>query len=180
MRGKILQYDATGHFLDTLWWNDYQTGDMEPEDLLQLPDNTVLAVGDMSSAWDLYLYDVDGAYLGDWGDNSEELALTVKRIALSADGRVIAIGKVGYPNNKGFAALLKTGGQMIKHSEPIEDAYLNYCLIPFGDGFLACTETTGSNENHIYRFDADLNVADTDWAQGKEGSYRGGLLLGGN
>jgi hypothetical protein len=101
-------------------------------------------------------------------------------VALTKDERVIAIGKKGYPTNKGFAALLKTGGQMIKHSAPIEEVYLNYCLMPFGDGFLACTEQTGSNDNFIYYFDGDLNLVNSDWAQGKEGSYRGGLVLGGN
>ncbi len=180
VRGKILDYLVDGTYKKTIWVNDYQTGDLDPKDLLQLPDDTVLALQDTTLDWGFYLFDKAGKYIGDWGDNDNELELEVNRMALTPDNRVVVGGEVGYPANKGYLALLKVGGQMIKKSAPIAEFLPSYALVAFGDGFLTVGEVGGTNDTPIALFDKDLNLVNAAWNGEKTGSYRGLLVLGGN
>lgn len=139
-----------GTYKKTIWVNDYQTGDLDPKDLLQLPNDSVLALQDTTLDWGFYLFDKAGK------------------------------GEVGYPASKGYLAILKAGGQMIKKSAPIAEFYPSYGLVAFGDGFLTVGEVGGTNDTPIALFDKDLNLVNTAWNGEKTGSYRGLLVLGGN
>jgi hypothetical protein len=180
VRGQILDYTAAGVYQKTIWVNDYQTGDLDPKDMLQLPDDTVLAIQDTTLDWGFFLFDAAGKYIGDWGDNSNELKLEVNRMALAPDNHVVVAGQVGYAANKGYLALLKTGGQMVKKSAPIGEFYPNYGLVAFGEGFLTVGEVAATNDTPLALFDKDLNVVNAAWNGAKTGSYRGLLVLGGN
>jgi|GEM_PF-3312864 len=181
VRGQILDYLVDGTYKKTIWVNDYSTGDLNPKDLLQLPDDTILAIQDTTLDWGFFLFDKAGKYIGDWGDNANELKLEVNRMALNADGtRVAVAGEVGYPTNKGYLALLKLGGQMVKKSQPIAEFYPSYGLVAFGEGFLTVGEVAATNDTPLALFDKDLNLVNAAWHGDKTGSYRGLLVLGGN
>jgi len=84
-RGKLLIYEPDGTFLDYVYLDIYPAGELQGEDLIQLPDQTSVMVGDKTSSWDMCLLDKDGKPVGKWGDNSEELQLKVYRAASTAD-----------------------------------------------------------------------------------------------
>jgi hypothetical protein len=148
--------------------------------MLQLPDDTVLAIQDTTLDWSFFLFDVAGKYLGDWGDNSNELKLELNRMALVPDDRLVVAGRVGGATNKGHLALLKLGGQMVKKSAPIAEFYPNYGLVALGDHILTGGEVSATNDVPLALFDKDLNLVNAAWNGAKIGSYRGMLVLGGN
>ncbi|NOZ00649.1 MAG: hypothetical protein GXP54_02010 [Deltaproteobacteria bacterium] len=174
-RGKLLIYEPDGTFLDYVYLDIYPAGELQGEDLFQLPDQTSVIVGDKTLSWDMYLLDIDGKPVGKWGDNSQELQLKVYRAASIAGGGVAVSGKVGLAINKAVLAILKPGGQMVKQSAPVPDFLQSYDILPFGDGYLVSTD-----QGSIARFDADLNLVTSSWTGAKEGDYRGLMLLGGN
>lgn len=174
-RGKLLIYEEDGTFLEYVYLNPWPAGELQGEDLLQLPDQTTVIVGDKSLSWDMHVLDADGEPIGEWGDNSEELQLRVYRIAPTVDGKVAVSGKVGLAINKAVLAILKPGGQMIKQSDPNPDFLQSYDILPFGTGYLVSTD-----QQSIVHYSADLNVVNASWTGSKEGDYRGLMVLGGN
>lgn len=174
-RGKLLVYQDDGQWLETRYLGNVTLGELTPEDIVQLPDDTTVLVGDKSWAWDMVLLDANGDTIGPWGNNKEELELQVFRATTTPDGQVAVSGKVGLAVNKAFVAILKPAGQMVRYSDPLPDFKKSYGILAFGDGFLVTTDA-----DTVVHLDKDLKVVTTDWTQGKAGTYRGLMVLGGN
>jgi len=181
VRGQILDYLVDGTYKKTIMVNGFSTGDLAPEDMLQLPDDTVLAIQDSNTAWAFFMFDTAGTYIGDWGDNSNELEIDVNCMALTPDALVAVGGETlpSVPVKEGYMALLMPGGQMVKHSGPLSTFVPNYGLISFGDGFLAVGRVVGTNNTSIALFNKDLSLVDASWNGQKTGSYQGLIVLGG-
>lgn len=172
---KIIVYEDDGAYVKTIYFG-FQGP--QAECLVPLANGHTVMCDDTTLPWSLVELDEQGAILGGYGNNSGTVKLTIHGGAAAANGQVVFAGTVPVVGAS-HLALLKQAGQLVKKSPPIEGWKPEYGITALGDGFLVATSKTGSNEQHLAHFDADLNLVTDAWSE-LSGAYRGVIVLGGN
>ncbi|MGM0578926.1 MAG: hypothetical protein ACQEXJ_24600 [Myxococcota bacterium] len=173
VRGQLLVFEPDGSYVETLYLDNYN---LTVEDMWQLPDGNVVLLDDSSLDWEMTLVDDEAEEIGPWGDNGgSELKLVIETGTAAPDGDYVVAGRMGTGSSaKGFLARLKSGGQMLDHSDPLE-LWPRYGLTAFGDEFLVSTD-----DDRVVMLDAGLEVVDDDWTGDKDVSWTAIMIAGGN
>lgn len=171
---KLLVYEDDGTYVETI---SFGFQGPQAECLIQLPSLQTVLCDDGVMPWGLYALDKKGAILGDYGDNTTSIPLTIYRGAAAPKG--VILGGRHTVSGAGYLVLLEPAGQLSKKSAPIEDWKPQYGVTAFGEGFLVATAKLSSNDVPLAHFDGDLKLVTETWTD-RAGTYRGVMVRGGN